>query len=256
MSERKRIPEGNALDSVLLSAAKLYATLPPELGGDALDSTTSLGAAERSRKGSLSVSSLLPQFPGAAPLRDEVLHERVRNRTLLLDKERSGDRSSRHAQPLGSDLRRLPGAALVFRKAMKRARSSKVVIPKKEQRYNIYVPLANLWRDYARNVVEGNGDINTIGERIIRMDMHGAEIHVVRAKDPGLVGLCGILILETANTVQIITRKNRLVTVPKSSAVIEIRVDNRLFEIALPMLPYRASERSARKLKKKHMQVF
>jgi ribonuclease P protein subunit POP4 len=88
------------------------------------------------------------------------------------------------------------------------------------------------------------------------MDLHGAEVEVVRARDPGLVGLRGILIIETANTILVVTRNNRVVTVAKNVAVVRVDVGARSFEIALPLLPYRASERSARKVKKKHLALF
>jgi ribonuclease P protein subunit POP4 len=90
----------------------------------------------------------------------------------------------------------------------------------------------------------------------VRLDWHGAVVEVTRARDPGLIGIKGTLIIETANTILVITEGNRVITVPKAAALVAVTIANRRFEIALPMLPYRASERSARKFKKKHLALF
>lgn len=239
----------------ILTSASLYATLPPEVGGAEEGEAAISGTSDRSVRSALSVGSLLPQIPGSVLLHDDLLHARLRNRTLLLDKEQGGGGSLTHRTSKDSRHNRNQGEAKVSRKALKRARAAKVVVPKEERQFKIYEPLAQLWRDYAESVVAG-GDAHTSGERIIRMDFHGAEIEVRRARDPGLIGLRGILIVERANTVQVVTRKDRLVTIPKNAAVVAIHVLDKIFEISLPMLPYRASERSARKLKKKHLPVF
>lgn len=91
-----------------------------------------------------------------------------------------------------------------------------------------------------------------MGDRLLRMDLHGAVVEVVKATDVGLVGVRGVLVAETANTIILVTEKNRAVTVPKRVAVIRICVAGKRVEMFLPALCYRASERSARKIKKRH----
>jgi RNase P/RNase MRP subunit p29 len=230
-----------------ISAATLYATMPPALGGDA--------ASERS--GQLSLRALLPRARRAPPLpSDTVLHSAVRNRALLLDKER-GRRRVATPRPRGRRERgvRAGSAAVVTTKVARRARSARAAVPPEERVYAAYKPLRDLWADYAAQVV-GDDDWTAIGERLVRLDLHGAIVEVTRAKDPGLIGIKGILIIETANTIIVITEKNRVVTVPKAAALITVTIAQRRYEVALPMLPYRASERSARKFKKKHLALF
>lgn len=231
----------------------LYAPLAQTLGGDDLPALPPGRAAE------LRISSLLPAPSGLSLPPDDALHARVRNRTLLLDKETAG----RAASGAGSARRRKKapprwkaGAGVSSsRKATRRARGMKVCIPKAQQKYAIYEPLAKLWQGYAKGVVGGSSVANA-GDRMLRMDFHGALVEIVRARDPGLVGVAGILVAETAGTIVVVGKMNRAVTVPKNAAIAAVNVGERRFEIALPMLPYRSSERSARKLKKKHMELF
>lgn len=133
----------------------------------------------------------------------------------------------------------------------RRPNGNKIVLSAAEQKYDIYKPLLNLWIQYATKL--RRDDIASFPSRVTRMDLHGAPVDVIRSKDPGLVGISGILIAETANTVMIITQKNKAVTVPKNVTVIRIKFDGVEVEILLPALAFRASERSARKIKKKHM---
>jgi ribonuclease P protein subunit POP4 len=249
--QRRSVGGGSA--GAALQEKDLYASLATVLGGGADD-----GA--RPRDAALSVGSLLPVPRGVKIPADDVLHGRLRNRTLLLDKETGAssaapDASKRPRSRWSAEGRGTGSRAIVSREATKRARSSKVVIPKEEQRYEIYEPLAKMWQDYAEKVV-GNGSMASAGDRLLRMDLHGAEVEVVRARDPNLVGIRGILILETANTVLVATRRGRVVTVPKNAVVVCLHIGAGVFEFALPMLPYRASERSARKVKKRHMALF
>lgn len=210
-----------------------------------------------SRNAPLSVTSLLPVPPGAAIPSDDTLHSRLRNRTLLLDKEagvHAGTSAPKSKRPRPRWLTEGKGTGsrpIVSHKSTKRARSVKIVIPKEERKYTIYEPLAKLWSDYATKAV-GDGNMATAGDRLLRMDLHGAQVEVVRSLDPGLVGISGILIIETSNTVLVISKSNKLYNVPKNTSIVRFRVGESAYELALPLLPYRASERSARKVKKRH----
>ncbi len=113
----------------------------------------------------------------------------------------------------------------------------------------LYEPLAALWKQYVARAI-GDGTHQNLGDRIVRMDLHGAPVEVVRSRDPGLVGVKGILIAETANTILVVTKKDRVLTIPKNITVIRFVVGTKIVELMLPALAFRASERSARKLKK------
>lgn len=95
--------------------------------------------------------------------------------------------------------------------------------------------------------------ISTWGDRILRMDLHGALVEVLRSRDPGLVAKTGILVAETANTVMLVTKQDRVLTLPKVVCLVAIKVADVSVELFLPALRFRASERSARKMKKRHL---
>lgn len=206
------------------TSINLYETLPKHLGG------------RNERPASVSLPALLPFPPGAKIPTDEEINSKVRNRALLLE----GDAKPKQTKEKVEKLRR---------KGRKTA--GKVVIPKAEQRYELYVPLMQLWKDYASKLVAGDNIANS-GDRVLRMDLHGAPIEVIRSRDPGLVGVQGILVVETANTVIVVTEQNKAKTIPKNISVIRLRFADVSVEISLPALQFRASERSARKIKKRH----
>lgn len=202
-----------------------YELLPPSLGG------------QNTLPSSVSLSALIPTPPGVTPPDDQTLHSRVRYRALLLD---------------GSA--ELPHDPAPPSKRKARPPNGKIVLPKAEQKYKLYEPLRQLWNEYATLVLSGvsKGGLWNLGDRLLRMDLHGAVVQVIKANDVSLVGVRGILVAETANTIVVVMEKDRAVTVPKKVATIEICVAGKKFEIFLPALCYRASERSARKIKKRH----
>lgn len=243
-------PPKHAAPPVVLDNSSLYAALPPSLGGPSRSTSPS------SRLPPLKVADLLP-VPGNAVLPpDAVLNARLRNKTLLLDKEAgpaSGSSKKPKSRPRWLTESKAAGGSrpTTTHKSTKRARSAKIVIPLAERKYAIYAPLAALWTDYAAKVL-GDGNMASAGDRLLRMDLHGAHVEVVRSLDPGLVGICGILIIETAHTVLVIAKNDRLYTVPKNTAVVRLKIADSVFEFTLPLIPYRASERSSRKMKKRH----
>jgi len=46
--------------------------------------------------------------------------------------------------------------------------------------------------------------------KLLKADFHGALLTVTKAKSPSLVGLTGLVLLETKNTFKLITTKNLL----------------------------------------------
>lgn len=178
--------------------------------------------------------SLLPVPKGLSAPDTATVSARIQNRALLLD----GDAKERKQRAKAN--KKSPG---------------KLIIPRAQQKYSIYQPLATLWKDYAQKTV-GNATGTNFGDRVVRMDLHGAIVEVVRSKDPGLVGVNGILVAETCNTIMVVTKADRVITIPKNVAVIRFKIAEKQVELVLPALAFRSSERSARKLKKRHSSVL
>lgn len=90
-------------------------------------------------------------------------------------------------------------------------------IPRNAQRYELYVPLHQMWLGYIWEILgiteEGNGTYVTAqgaGSKLASADYHGAEMMVVRSRCTGLVGLAGIVVRDTKFTFQIIIKKDEL----------------------------------------------
>ena len=89
-------------------------------------------------------------------------------------------------------------------------------IPKELQRYEIYVPLNQMWVRYIWDILglrEGpKSFINAggSGNMLATADYHGADMSVVRSKCASLVNLRGLVVKDTKFTFQIITEKDLL----------------------------------------------
>ncbi len=89
-------------------------------------------------------------------------------------------------------------------------------IPKEAQKYEIYVPLHQMWLGYIREILgmkEGERAYVTAqsaGSKLASADFHGSEVVVVRSRCVGLVGLKGIVVRDTKFTFQVVTEKNEM----------------------------------------------
>lgn len=125
-------------------------------------------------------------------------------------------------------------------------------------KYEALAPLGELWKDYAASLLGSDEDkavdVDKLAERVMRMDFHGAEIEVVQARDPTLVGKRGIVYQETSHTIRIVSARDQKFTVPKRFTTFELCAGATAFEISGSTIELRSSERSVRKFKKKHIQ--
>ncbi|KAJ2375265.1 RNase P/RNase MRP complex subunit [Coemansia sp. RSA 2607] len=126
-------------------------------------------------------------------------------------------------------------------------------IPKEAHRYCLFEPLNGMWNAYVQKLLGDKPSGGVDLGRLVKADMHGAELHVVRSKCPGFVGVGGIVAQETKNVFRLVTRDDRLVTVPKARCVFEIRFAWTPAKCVVygDQFAFRASERAARKFKPK-----
>uniref|UniRef100_A0A8C6V314 Ribonuclease P protein subunit p29 n=1 Tax=Neogobius melanostomus TaxID=47308 RepID=A0A8C6V314_9GOBI len=109
-------------------------------------------------------------------------------------------------------------------------------------RYELFVPLHELWKQYIIDLCNGlqpTTNPQLVQSKLLKADFHGAMIKVVRSKYASYVGLTGILIQEFKHVFKVITQKNELKVIPKRNSVFEIEVNGFVFE------------RSAKKFKSK-----
>ncbi|XP_015223867.1 ribonuclease P protein subunit p29 isoform X1 [Lepisosteus oculatus] len=137
----------------------------------------------------------------------------------------------------------------------KQRREMKVFELKPEQqKYELFLPLHELWKQYMRDLCNGlrpESNPQMIQNKLLKADFHGAIITVVKSKCPSYVGTTGILLQEMKHVFKIITEEDRLKVIPKRNSVFSVEIDGFISYIYGSKFQLRSSERSAKKFKVK-----
>ena len=163
-----------------------------------------------------------------------ILRERVKQRPLLL-RPTSPDpnlnaRSKRQYERLQkAKARRRSNKPKPLSAKQKRALCI-YEIPKEQQKYAIYEPLHRMWCGYMREILglsDGKRtyvDTSSAGPMLVSADYHGALVEVVRSRCVSRVGLRGIVVKDTKFTLEIVTEKDVLKSVPKEHTVFRFEI--------------------------------
>uniref|UniRef100_A0A2M4AZ71 Ribonuclease P protein subunit p29 n=1 Tax=Anopheles triannulatus TaxID=58253 RepID=A0A2M4AZ71_9DIPT len=129
-------------------------------------------------------------------------------------------------------------------------------LPSDTVQYKDAVPLHRLWCGYFSKFFQSHGtpdvtdsSYNMIVASLLKADYHGAKVTVVRSKQPSVVGMKGIVVLDTKGTFKIVSKDNRLRTIPKNDSVFEIQSKENVVTLFGKHLNARPAERSVRKIK-------
>lgn len=105
-------------------------------------------------------------------------------------------------------------------------------IPKEGQKYSIYEGLHKMWIGYIQEVLGTAMPIEAgTAAKLCSADYHGAELEVVRSRCVGRVGAKGIVVRDSKFTFVIITKGNRLMTLPKEHTIFRFTVPRPLREV-------------------------
>jgi len=138
-------------------------------------------------------------------------------------------------------------------------------LPKKGLKYSSFLPLNSLWNGYMKELLDidalekGGWSPNLNEEtrqlqlqmRVCRADFHGAALKVVGADCSSHIGLQGIVVMETKNTIQIISKDNKLRILPKLGSSFSFKVNDYLFTVPGVSIDSKPGERATKKLKNK-----
>ncbi|KAL7830848.1 hypothetical protein SRHO_G00303500 [Serrasalmus rhombeus] len=122
------------------------------------------------------------------------------------------------------------------------------------QKYELFLPLHELWKQYVADLCNGlkpESNPQMIQQKLLKADFHGAVLTVVRSKCPSYVGTTGILVQELKHVFKIITKEDRLKTIPKRNSVFSVEMGDFITHIYGSRFELRSSERSAKKFKVK-----
>uniref|UniRef100_A0A8C5RK08 Ribonuclease P protein subunit p29 n=1 Tax=Laticauda laticaudata TaxID=8630 RepID=A0A8C5RK08_LATLA len=125
-------------------------------------------------------------------------------------------------------------------------------IAPEQQRYKMFIPLHELWKQYIRELCNGlkpDAQTQMIQTKLLKADFHGALVTVTKSKCPSYVGITGIILQETKYVFKIITEEDRLKVIPKRNNIFSIETDGFVSYIYGSRIQFRASERSAKKFK-------
>lgn len=138
-------------------------------------------------------------------------------------------------------------------------------LPKKGLLYSSFLPLHSLWSGYMAELLDLPGLEMTGWEpnlseeprqlqlqtRLCRADLHGALVKVTAALCPSHVGVQGIVVMETKNTLQILSKDNRLRFIPKMGSSFSFKVKDYVFTLPGSSIDSKPGERATKKLKNK-----
>ncbi|CAD5223917.1 unnamed protein product [Bursaphelenchus okinawaensis] len=99
----------------------------------------------------------------------------------------------------------------------------------KELKYNELRPMYDLWCGYFKSVLEEIHD--DLDQRLVKLDYHGSILMVTSADNPSMIGLNGIVVYESKKTFQLVTRKNKLIVIPKQGSVFQFVFANKVHTI-------------------------
>ncbi|KAJ3826898.1 RNase P/MRP, p29 subunit [Lentinula raphanica] len=203
-------------------------------------------------------SSLLPSVNPA-----EIYATRVHGRKILLEnpvgkREKKLKKKKRKQQTNTKSLPRISGSW---------------TLNPHESKFDLFVPLHHLWMGYmsellALNNVEPPSTVSA-HPKLIKADYSGSFLSVQMSKNPSLVGIQGIVLHESENTFNIITKNNETKVLPKQNTIFTLCVPAYAISDSLPpnslvldiphlaftlfgnQFRFRATERAGRKFKSK-----
>ncbi|MBN3283743.1 RPP29 protein, partial [Polyodon spathula] len=123
-----------------------------------------------------------------------------------------------------------------------------------QQKYELFLPLHELWKQYIRELCNGLGpqvEPMIVQTKLLKADFHGAVVTVVKSKCPSYVGTTGIILQELKHMFKIITKDDKLKVIPKCNSVFGVEIDGFVSHIYGSKFQLRSSERSAKKFKVK-----
>ncbi|CAD5230306.1 unnamed protein product [Bursaphelenchus xylophilus] len=114
----------------------------------------------------------------------------------------------------------------------------------KDLKYDELKPMYELWCGYFKSVLEEVRE--DLDQRLLKLDFHGSILMVSTADNPSMIGLNGIVVYESKKTFQLITRKNKLIVIPKQGTTFQFVFQKKVYTIfgdAIQQQPYLRGKR-------------
>ncbi|CAH1269287.1 POP4 [Branchiostoma lanceolatum] len=124
-------------------------------------------------------------------------------------------------------------------------------IPPEHQKYPLYIPLHNLWLQYIKDLLQvtPTSNLTMLQKKMLKADLHGALVTVCKSRCPSYVGLTGIILQERKHVFKIITKDDKLKTVPKANSVFSVEFEGLRAKIYGNHFCLRSARRANKKFK-------
>ena len=125
-------------------------------------------------------------------------------------------------------------------------------LKKEKMEYTSLLSMNQLWKEYITELMNNSTNDETILNKMLKADLHGAILTVVNATNKNNIGISGIVIFESKRTFNLLNNKNEVKTILKNGCVFETEINNGIkIQIYGDNFLYKSAERTKIKFKPK-----
>ena len=99
-------------------------------------------------------------------------------------------------------------------------------LKKEKMDYTSLLSMNQLWKEYITELMNNSNNDDTILNKILKADLHGAILTVINSTNKNNIGINGIVIFESKRTFNLLNKKNEIKTILKNGSVFEIEINN------------------------------
>ena len=99
-------------------------------------------------------------------------------------------------------------------------------LKKEKMEYTSLLSMNQLWKEYITELMNNSNNDDTILNKILKADLHGAILTVINSTNKNNIGINGIVIFESKRTFNLLNKKNEIKTILKNGSVFEIEINN------------------------------
>ena len=125
-------------------------------------------------------------------------------------------------------------------------------LKKEKMEYATLLSMNQLWKEYITELMNNSNNEETILNKMLKADLHGAILTVVNSTNKNNIGISGIVIFESRRTFNILNKKNEIKTILKNGCIFETEINNGMkILIYGDNFIYKSAERTKIKFKPK-----
>ena len=99
-------------------------------------------------------------------------------------------------------------------------------LKKEKMEYTSLLSMNQLWKEYITELMNNSNNDDTILNKMLKADLHGAILTVINSTNKNNIGINGIVIFESKRTFNLLNKKNEIKTILKNGSVFEIEINN------------------------------